>query len=112
MYNGDMSDLKTNIRDGAYVALGAAALGVSQISKKTDEIKVHLNTFTSKLEPALKDVTPKIIEAKNAVSETVSPLTEKVGPVANNVVSQVKCYTQSALSSSKKIAEEAKKRVS
>lgn len=130
-----MTGIKTNIRDGAYVALGACALGVAHFSKKKDEVK-------AKIEPMFKDVTPKIKDAGDKVGQTLSPLTTRISPVANNmyesvsthvlpaansvadkvstnigpvaneVVKQVKCRSEQAIISTKKIADEAKKRVS
>ena len=130
-----MTDIKTNIRDGAYVALGAAALGVQHLSKKRDDVK-------TRLEPVIKDVTPKIKDASDRVVETLSPITARIspvaenvygsvsthvipaasnvankvssnfGPMANEVVRHVKARSEQAITSTRKIADEAKRRVS
>lgn len=123
-----MTDIKTNIRDGAYVALGAAALGMQHLSKKSDGVK-------ARVEPVIKDVTPKIKVVSDRVYEKISPIAENVygrvstrvlpvasaaaekvstnlKPVASTVVKQVSEKSGQAISSGKKIADEAKKRVS
>lgn len=130
-----MTDIKTNLRDGAYVALGAAALGMQHLSKKRDSMR-------ARIEPLMKDVTPRIKDASDRVVETLMPLTAKIspvaenvygkvathvmpaannvaekvstnlGPVASGVVHQMKTRSEQAISSTRKIADEAKKRVS
>lgn len=67
----DMTNLKTNLRDGAYVAIGAAALGVQHLSKKRDDVKAGLGGVSSRFEPALKEATAKM-------SDTISPLKKNV----------------------------------
>lgn len=126
-----MTDIKTNLRDGAYVALGAAALGVQHLSRKRDGLKAHFDTVSSRIEPVVKDVTPRIKDAGDRMYTTLSPVAEKISaqlfpaakatagkvssnisPVANSVVTQMKSRAEQAVTSGRKIADEAKRRVS
>lgn len=81
-----MADIKSNIRDGAYVALGACALGVSHLTKKREVI----------------------VDKFNAASSTVS---STVAPKASSLLSQLKKQSQTCIDASVKIAQEAKKRI-
>jgi hypothetical protein len=127
VYAIDMSDIKTNIRDGAYVALGAAALGVQQLSKKRDVVMSRFDDVSSRIEPVVRDMTTKI----SPLAERVAPMAERVSsqvlpaanvvaekvsttlaPVASSVVVQLRTRAEQALASTKKIADEAKRRVS
>ncbi|MFN8015358.1 MAG: hypothetical protein U0R17_01955 [Acidimicrobiia bacterium] len=111
-----MTNIKTNLRDGAYVALGAAALGVAQLSKKRDSVKAHIDNVSSKVEPVIKDASGKVIENLTPIATKISPVAEKVsnniGPVATQVVKRVKETSNQAFESTKKIACEAKRRIS
>lgn len=137
-----MTDIKTNLRDGAYVALGAAALGVQHLTKKRDVVKARFDGVAAKFEPVIKDVTPRIKDAGDRVGQTLSPFTDRISPVAENVrdtvstnvfpaacaaagkvsdgirpattsvVRHVKARSEQAITSGKKIADEAKRRVS
>ena len=96
-----MADIKTNIQDGAYVALGACALGVSHLAKKREYIVNKFNDASSQISPKLND-------AACNVSEKFST---SVAPKASSIIDKVKKQSESAISSSVKIAQEAKKRI-
>lgn len=96
-----MADIKTNIRDGAYIALGACAIGVYHIAKKREVIADKFNSASSQ-------ISPKINEAACNVSEKFS---STIAPKASSVFDKVKKQSESAVNSSLKIAQEAKKRI-
>ncbi len=130
-----MTDIKTNIRDGAYVAIGAAALGVQHLSKKKDQVKAKFEGVSSRFEPAFKNATVRVTESMTPIKTRITPVAENIyesvsthvvpaassvaekmstnlGPVTSSVISQVKLTSNAAISSTKKIADEAKRRVS
>ncbi len=140
-----MTDIKTNLRDGAYVALGAAALGVQHLSKKRDSVRAHIDQVSARFEPVIRDVSPRIKDAGDRVGQSLAPLANlsgrispvaenvygtvsshfipaannvaervstNLGPVASSVARQVKVCSEQAITSTKKIADEAKRRVS
>lgn len=130
-----MTDIKTNLRDGAYVALGAAALGVQHLSKKSESMKARFEPVIKEVSPKLKDASGRVVESLSPITARISPVAENVygkvsthvmpaannvaervstnlGPVAFGVVNQMKARSEQAFSSTKKIADEAKKRVS
>jgi len=130
-----MTDIKTNIRDGAYVAIGAAALGVQHLSKKRDEVKARFDGVSTNFGPAIKGATCRVSETISPLTARITPVAENIyesvsthvvpaassmaekvsanlGPVTSSVISQVKSTSNAAICSSKKIADEAKRRVS
>ena len=96
-----MADIKRNVRDGAYVALGACALGISHLAKKREKISVQINSVGNQIKPKFDATTENI---SNTFSSTVTP-------IAANVYDKVKKQSESVINSTKKIAEEAKKRI-
>lgn len=96
-----MADLKTNIRDGAYVALGACALGVSHFAKKREFI-------VEKVSNASTTLSPKISEVAGNVSEKFST---SIAPKASSIFDKIKKQSETAINSSVKIAQEAKNRI-
>ena len=87
-----MADIKRNVRDSAYVALGACALGLSQISKNREKIATQIKCVS-------EQITPKINTATENISCTIS---NSVTLIANTVYSQVKKQSETAVNTTKK----------
>lgn len=96
-----MTDIKRNVRNSTYVALGACALGISHLAKKREAISNQINNVSSNLAPRIGNTAGNI---SNTISTSITPL-------ASKVYDKVKKQSESAINSTLKIAQETKKRI-
>ena len=80
-----MPNIKKNVRNSTYIALGACAIGFTQITKKGEMISTKLGTVKKQIKP-------------------------KVETTAENICKVIK-RSEDAISSTIKIAKEAKSRI-
>ena len=96
-----MPNKKKNVRNSTYIALGACAIGFTQITKKGEMISTKLGTVK-------KQIKPKVETTAENISNSFS---NNVAPFANDVICKVIKRSEDAISSTIKIAKEAKSRI-